>query len=544
MKRALGVTGLFTALTVAMAYPWSVHLSSQVLADLPDIHLYIWNLAWDAHAFLHQPLSIFDANIYYPNPNTLAYSENLIGTALTVAPLLWAGVDPVLAMNLAAMMTCLLCGLGTYLLARRVGVSSAAAILAGIVFAFAPPRFMRMGQIHITAVQWIPFSLAYLHSYFDGGRPRDLRLAIAFLTLQALTGGHGAVFLLVSIVVLLAFKLASGEPPAVARRIRDIGWTGALLTVPAFLMFLPYRRAQQEVGLVRALDDWMPAPDSFLASPSHLHQWAIALFSTKHYNDSANAWLFPGILPLIFAVVAVVSLRGAPRLRQSYVLLYLLIALISFDMFLAPPFGLWPHLYWLPGFNFIRVPSRFIILTMLALAVLTGLGFDSITSRFRPVLRTASAMVVGVLLLGEFATQPFKGVPYALDTPAIDRWLNTLPKPFAIAEVPVPSPGEIGAFERQQTMAMLHSMAHWQKTVHGYSGLRPRLHWRVLVELTAFPDEPSLRSLRELKIRYVVVHTDRYPPGKWEDVQARLDHYDGVRLLHTEGAGRVYEIVQ
>ena len=543
MKRALALTGLFTALTAAMAYPWSAHLSSQVLANLPDIHLYIWNLAWDAHAFLHQPFSIFDANIYYPNPNTLAYSENLIGTAFTVAPLLWAGVDPVLAMNLAAMLTCLLSGLGAYLLARRAGASEQGAALAGIVFAFAPPRFMRMGQIHITAVQWIPFSLAFLHSYFTSGRPRDLRLAIAFLTLQALTGGHGTVFLLVSIVVLLAYKLASGEPFAIARRIRDVGWTGVLLTLPALLMYLPYRRAQQEVGLVRSLDDWLPHPDSFLASPSHVHQWVIALFTSKHYNDNANAWLFPGILPLVFAGVALLSWRKAARLRDSHVLLYLLIAVISFDMFLAPPIGLWPHLYWLPAFNFIRVPSRFIILTMLAIAVLTGLGFDLIASRLRPALRTIAAVAVAVLLLGEFATQPFKGVPFALDIPPIDRWLNTLPKPFAIAEVPVPSPGDIGAFERQQTMAMLHSMAHWQKTVHGYSGIRPRLHWRVLVELTAFPDEPSVRSLRELNVRYVVVHTDQYKPGKWEEVEARLTGYEGIRLLHTEGAGRVYELV-
>jgi hypothetical protein len=33
-------------------------------------------LAWDTHAFT-TPLSIFDANIYYPERHTLAYSENL-----------------------------------------------------------------------------------------------------------------------------------------------------------------------------------------------------------------------------------------------------------------------------------------------------------------------------------------------------------------------------------------------------------------------------------------------------------------------------------
>ena len=100
--------------------PFSLAPGSLVLADLPDTHLFIWTLAWDAHAFLHQPLSIFDANIYYPYANTLAYSENLIGSAFFAAPIIWLTGDLVLAMNLTALLTCVLCGVGAYLLARQV----------------------------------------------------------------------------------------------------------------------------------------------------------------------------------------------------------------------------------------------------------------------------------------------------------------------------------------------------------------------------------------------------------------------------------------
>ena len=56
---------------------------------MPDAHLYMWTLGWDAYAFLHQPLHIFDANIYHPYANTLAYSENLIGSAFFAAPIIW-----------------------------------------------------------------------------------------------------------------------------------------------------------------------------------------------------------------------------------------------------------------------------------------------------------------------------------------------------------------------------------------------------------------------------------------------------------------------
>ena len=45
----------------------------------------------------------------------------------------------------------------------------------------------------------------------------------------------------------------------------------------------------------------------------------------------------------------------------------------------GPPFGLWPLVYWLPGLNFIRVASRFMLPAMLGLSVLSGLGFDWLT---------------------------------------------------------------------------------------------------------------------------------------------------------------------
>ena len=96
-------------LTFLMALPFSLSPGSQVVADLPDTHLYIWTLAWDAYAFLHQPLHIFDANIYHPFANTLAYSENLIGSAFFAAPIIWltgnvgAGHEPDGAHHLRAL---------------------------------------------------------------------------------------------------------------------------------------------------------------------------------------------------------------------------------------------------------------------------------------------------------------------------------------------------------------------------------------------------------------------------------------------------------
>lgn len=546
------VTFGYVLLTLVLAYPVSLSPGTMLLADNPDTQLFLWTVAWDTHAFTSQPLAIFDANIFHPYLGALAYSENLLGSALLAAPVIWLTGNLVLALNLVQIATCVLCGLGAYVLARRLGISRAGAILCGVVFLAAPPRFFRIGQLHLTAVQWVPFALAYLHTYLDHGRRRDLRIAVAFFTLQVLSSGHGAVFLVVATALVLLYRVALGESIALGTRVRDLGIPGLLLIVPIVAMVAPYRAAQTEVGLKRSLENWLPTAASYLATPSHAHQYLRAWLTATDFNQSANAWLFPGVIVLLFTVAAL-ALKSRPalpggdwrqRLRQEPAVLYLLLLLLSVAMFVPPPVGLWPWVYSWPGFNFIRVPSRFMILAMLALAVLAGLGFDRLFGGWSARGRGAAALVVGGLLFAEYASMPLGYVPYALEIPAIDRWLNTLPKPFVIAEVPMPSDGDIGAYERHNTMAMLHATAHWQRTIHGYSGIRPALHQRILRELTLFPDAVSLASLREVGVTYVVVHEDQYPAERRNEIDERFRRFAGhLRLEHVEGEGHVYRIL-
>jgi hypothetical protein len=559
-RRLVLVSALYAALTFVMAYPFSASPGSLVLADLPDTHLFMWTLAWDAHAFIHQPILIFDANIYHPYPNTLAYSENLIGSALFAAPIIWLTGDLVLAMNLVALLTCVLCGVGAYFLARRWQLSPPAAFICGIVFAFAPPRFFRMGQLHMTAVQWIPFTLAFLHSYFErlstqdasrtthpslkSGARRDLLLALGCFSLQALSSGHGAAFLAVAIVLQLAWRLAFGQPLAWRQWLRDCGATGAYLIAPSIWILLPYRAAQTDAGLRRGyLAGGLPTLNDFLASPARSHVYLQEWLLGRTVNDQANAFLFPGILVVVLALVALISWRPRrEQLRPSATGFFFLLAIISTLMFVPWPFELWRHVYWLPGFNFIRVPSRFILLVMLCHGMLAAVAFDVHTRRLSAPGRLAAALIVSLLLLAEYSSHPFGGVPFVMDVPAVDRWLDTQPKPFVVAEMPVPSPGNLGALERSQTRAMLHATAHWQRTVHGYSGIRRPLHDRLYLELTEFPDGRSIAALREVGVTFVVVHSDYYEPDRWRRIEPRLEQSRELRLVHTDGAGRVYAI--
>ena len=221
--------------------------------------------------------------------------------------------------------------------------------------------------------------------------------------------------------------------------------------------------------------------------------------------------------------------------------LYLLVTLLCFGLALGPPYGLWRFVYWWPGFNFIRAIPRFMVLGALGISVLAALAFDRLASALAPARQQVAALAVAAVMLVEFVAVPILAVPFSITIPPADRWLAQQPKPFVVAEVPV-DPG----YERHQMIYMMHSMAHWQRTVAGYGGIRPAFHQDLDRVLNKFPTEASLRRLAEIGIDYVVVHIDLFDPALWPDVDARLRAYEAtwLKLEYSDPAARVYSIRQ
>ena len=60
----------------------------------------VWRLAWFAHQLPRDPAHLFDANIFYPERLTLAYSEAMIVQGVLAIPIVAAGGSAVLAYNL------------------------------------------------------------------------------------------------------------------------------------------------------------------------------------------------------------------------------------------------------------------------------------------------------------------------------------------------------------------------------------------------------------------------------------------------------------
>ena len=90
---------------------------------------------------------------------------------------------------------------------------------------------------------------------------------------------------------------------------------------------------------------------------------------------------------------------------------------------------------------------------------------------------------------------------------------------------------------------MVHSMAHWQPTVHGFSGVLPPDHQKLFEAMSVFPSVDALTRLRALGVTYVVYHADFGAAGVAEEVDERFAPFtDALALVHQEPDGRVYRL--
>src|SRR5436309_9769299 len=196
------------------------HMTNAFAGDLGDTPSQAWILAWDVHALGTNPSHLYDANIFYPFHDVLAYQDSLLGLLPLAAPVLLLTGHAVLAYNLMFLLSFALCAWGAYLLARLLVGDTRAAFLAGLVYGFSPYRMVHLYHLNLLSGMWIPFALLCWERVRRGRRRYWLGVGL-FFALQALSALYYAAFLAVALVVLLAVHLRRARrghlDPATAR---------------------------------------------------------------------------------------------------------------------------------------------------------------------------------------------------------------------------------------------------------------------------------------------------------------------------------------
>jgi hypothetical protein len=473
----------YTALVALMSWPLVLDLAGSGVVNRPDGRLNAWIMAWDVHALLHDPLRLFQAPIFHPLPDALAFSENLLLPAILASPAILFG-NPVLGYNLVLLGSAIVSGLGAQLLARRVSGDRFTAFVGGAVFAVGAHRWFRMAHLHAEVTLFLPFALLALDRFWEKRTlPRALLVGV-FLALQGLSSVYLGAITATALAAAIGLGILGGL------RLRHLLQLGCGLLLAALLMApvaWPYLRMRAFQGMEFTLADeanFATTIESYGASSTSL--WGP--LTARHADDErVRDALFPGLVPLVLGIA---GLARAPRRYRNVALTASALAIV---ISLGPATGFYRFLHeHVVFFRGIRALSRFSLIPVLALSVLMALAIAG---------RRRLAIGALVLALAESSQIPLGYARYLPPGPAA-RWLAG--KEGAVVYLPVGP--------ERDTAVMLQGIAHFRPLVNGDSGFIPRAYDRVMELLDAPLTEDALRFLRATGVTHVVTRDERALP--------------------------------
>jgi hypothetical protein len=496
-----------SVVAIVVTWPMAPRFGSAGRLDTGDGRYSIWNVVWVANALTTNPRGLWDANIFYPHQDTLAYSEANLVAGVLATPVWVLTRNPYAASNSAILAAFVLAAIAMFALVRRLTRNLLAATLAGLLYGFSSFMLAHIPHIQLLMTFGLPWILIRLHAFVDDPRlGTSIWLGVA-LAVQALACGYYGIF--GGLAVGLGFVWFGAwtgrwrEP-----RYWLFAATAALCSVAMVAPFLAPYLDVRDAGFTRSLEEarlFRAGWRSYLASPKLVYRWVLPLLGT--WRDV----LFPGVLAIVFTIAAIAKLaRSRERDKlpaKGHVLgFYLVLAAFAFWASFGPDAGLYAVLYHaLPFMSMIRAPARLGVVVNLGLVVVGCIGFAAIERQWTGMRRRVLVAIVMSYALVRSSAGTLALVPAPPVTAAYERLRESPRAP--VAEFPYFSRrGEV----HRQTEYMLMSLQHWQPLLNGYSDYMPPDAWRDTLALATFPSPEGWKVLRARGARYVVFHLDWY----------------------------------
>jgi hypothetical protein len=302
---------------------------------------------------------------------------------------------------------------------------------------------------------------------------------------------------------------------------------------------IAYTRVRQTFGYRRAVAEmaaYSARSSDYVRIPDGLWLWSGVL----RVGDGERM-LFPGLTVVALAALAALTIRrsawtgaaGRPEKWTWHLGIYSAILCLAL-WFAAGPAVPGPYvalLRFLPGFDGLRVPARFVVVVALALSVLAAAGSAWLFGRLRPRVATIAAIVLGTAIVLEGYGGAMPMLPFRHDQRTrtqLNEWLRHGP-PGGLLELPIAGP-ELEPFT---LVYQYNTLRHGRPVVNGYSG-----YGYGLQDFLGGPGSPVrdpdaldglLDGLSAIGVRYVVLHKSEYsdrPELGWPDPKRLVDAID------------------
>jgi hypothetical protein len=553
-----------------MTWPALRTISQQLIGFNEDVWIFFWNNWWFREALSSGQNPFETGYLFYPTGASLVAHSNSF-TSSFLALLLEPLSGPIAAYNLALLAGLWLGAMGMYLLVKDITEHTAASLLAGFVFAFAPYHLAQvLSHAHLGSIHWWPFFALFLGRALRDGRRRDALAAGLFAALTIWTGLQLGIFLLIWTVLYLLWFLWQRRNVVVSDRgfmKRTAGQIG-IIGLFALLLSLPY--VWQVIGEWSVLAESAGAFDesqlkqtdllAYLVPPIYNPLWGDQfpeLFERFGFNGTLRPYLGYAVLGL--ALVAIWGRRKQAGFWAITGGLWLLLAAGSAVRFngvvyeqLALPYR------WLASsfpLSAIRAPDRFNLLLVFSLTVLAGIGAAYIAHH-----RTWRWALVplGLILMLEFLPVPIPRMHVPEGSVFLDE-LAASDTSYAVLDYPM------GYTDSKYWLYFqtLHGkptveghVSRYVESTYGFIAGQPTLS--ALYEgadkpqyLAAdfFPaavpqspiQGPEMRDLLASGIRYIVLHHD----SASEQELARLESVTKTLLpVYEDSSLTVYDLAQ
>jgi hypothetical protein len=497
-------------LAVITSWPLLPHLGSTIDPDLGDPIRTAWQIAAEGHNLLYHPTHLFQTNAFWPYPNSLTFSDSLLGYA--PAGMFGSGTHAALIRyNVLFIFAWTLPVIGGYLLGRELGLRPAAAAITGAAFAYAPFKASEAGHLHVLSSGGIALAFFLL---LRGYRRESWKTVLCGwlvatwqLSLGFTLGLPFAYTLLVVAAVAIFMWWRRG-----ARRLPQGVLIASLAGILVFLAMgafeaRPYLKTAADfktaTRAIHEIKTYSASPKAFLAAAKENRIWSGALKWFRHHVNSQNeSVLFPGLCITLLAIAGMGAAVFSRRLRWWLLGGTLVFAILALGLDFLP--GGYPYILvhdWLPGWKGVRVPGRVYTMAALGLALLAGAGahrlFGSVerrSARRGGVVAHYAVTGVAVLLFAAVVVEGAGKEPH----PAVPK------APPSTADLPQPQL-YLPTITSSDRLFQYWSINGYPEIAQGVSTFDIHSIDDLRGGMQNFPDRQGVSKLQHLGIRTVVL---------------------------------------
>lgn len=534
--------GLWILLGVILLQPTPHRVSSTVAGDLGDPMFLTWTLSWGWKALRGSPTDLFDANIFHPESATLAFSDPMLSIAPVFGLLEWLTGDSIVALNVVMFLLFVLALASAHALGMRIFGRADLALVVAVVAACNSYVFGQQNHPQLQTLGLVPLAFLSLFRALEHRRARDgawLGTVTVLVALANLT--YGLIWILSAIVALAVLAVRRALPP-LATLVRPALPAVVISMVVLGPVALLYRDVSDRHGLARPYEPQNSlGPRDLLTPQADNWFWGSAFDSFNSVGRPGEHAYFPGLLALVLGALGLVVLLrwvrgGSPvgdglrsTLRVDELLAVVGAGAVALILAAGPSPNGWPGPFrffhsFVPGFDGVRVTSRFAVVGFLAGALLVAAAVAWIGTAL-PVRASRSAgLVVAVVTLIEVA-----GPMARVEVPEGER-LAVYEALDArdggpVLELPIRSPADGVEWPFVEALRMYHATVDFNPRVNGYSGGAPAGFDSLAIELDDWPSPAAEQRADELDVRYVILHggvEQGYPALGAEEISRRV----------------------